>query len=307
MKRIEWTFALSALLFSASITAVAEAIPLSVVISASQSNDAKGKLGKPMLAATETKNKQALSIGDSYVLTSKLMQEERRINVMVPDVYQRDPHLKLPVIYMLDGGLKEDFLHIAGLMQVSIDNGTMRPFILVGIENTVRRRDLTGPSDNALDKRDIPNLGGAPRFREFLLKEAIPFVEQAYRVTDERALVGESLAGLFTLETLFYAPDAFQTFIAIDPSLWWNDQKLTAAFSEKLKLQPRLAKKVYFASSGQAGMEKVISAFANVLEQTKPEGLQWTYEKFPAETHATIYHPAALKAFRLVFAPPAKQ
>jgi hypothetical protein len=31
---------------------------------------------------------------------------------------------------------------IAGLVQVSIGNATMRPFILVGTENTQRRRDL---------------------------------------------------------------------------------------------------------------------------------------------------------------------
>lgn len=304
MKRIRLAFVLSTLV---CISSIAQAIPLSVFVAPSQTKDAKGKAIKSNLAVTSTNGPHALSIGDSYVLPSTVMQEERRINVVVPEAYQQDKNLKLPVIYMLDGGLKEDFLHIAGLMQISISNGSMRPFILVGIENTVRRRDLTGPSENALDKRDIPNLGGAPRFREFLLKEAIPFVEQHYRVTNERALVGESLAGLFTLETLLHAPDAFQTFVAIDPSLWWNSEKLTAAFAEKIKREPSLAKKVYFASSGQAGMEKVISAFANMLEQSKPEGLQWTYEKFPSETHATIYHPAALRAFRLVFAASAKQ
>ena len=247
-----------------------------------------------------------LVMGESLELKSKNLAETRRINVYLPDVYTADKSSSFPVMFMLDGGMAEDFLHIAGLMQVSVANGTMRPFILVGVENTVRRRDLTSPSDNVLDKRDIPNAGGSAQFRQFLVNELLPEIEQRYRTTQERALIGESLAGLFTLETLLQTPDAFQTYIALDPSLWWNDEKLTADFAAKLVAQPKLVKKLYFASSGQAGMEKVIQHFADMLNQTKPEGLQWTYEKYRDETHATIYHPAALKAFRSLFAPAKK-
>lgn len=244
-----------------------------------------------------------LIIGESLELASKTMQETRRINVVLPDDYKLNPSKSYPVIYMPDGGLAEDFLHIAGLMQVSIANGSMRPFILVGIENTVRRRDLTGPSDSDLDKKAIPNLGGSEMYRRFLIKELIPEIEQRYRTTQERALVGESLAGLFTIETLFQTPDVFQTYIAIDPSLWWNDEKLIADFAKKLQSQPRLAKNLFFASSGQVGMATAIQRFAQMLTTSKPEALNWTYEHFAKETHATIYHPAALVAFRTVFKP----
>ena len=41
-----------------------------------------------------------------------------------------------------DGGMAEDFLHIAGLIEVLVGDASMRPFILVGIENTERRRDI---------------------------------------------------------------------------------------------------------------------------------------------------------------------
>lgn len=258
-------------------------------------------------AATAQVTVKPLVIGESLELVSKTMQETRRINVYLPDGYQQDQSKSYPVIYMPDGGIAEDFLHIAGLMQVSIANGTMRPFILVGIENTVRRRDLTGPSNSDLDKKAIPNLGGADLYRHFLTKELIPEIEQRYRTMQERALVGESLAGLFTIETLFHTPEMFQTYIAIDPSLWWNDQALTARFAEKLKTNPQLAKNLYFASSGQRGMEQVIKSFAEMLKLQQPKGLNWTYEHFAKETHATIYHPAALIAFRKLFAPVAPQ
>lgn len=244
-----------------------------------------------------------LVVGESLEMHSAQMQEQRRVSVWLPADYHQQTSTAYPVVYMLDGGVGEDFMHIAGLMQVSIANGTMRPFILVGIENTVRRRDMTGPSDNALDKRDIPNLGGSAQFRRFIAQELIPAISQRYRTTSERALVGESLAGLFTLETLVEMPDLFQTYVAIDPSLWWNDRRLTQQFAEQIKAQTRLEKHLYIASSNAPGMEPAIKPFAEILAAQKPEGLVWSYEHYPAENHGTIFHPAALKAFRLMFAP----
>ena len=41
--------------------------------------------------------------------------------------------------------------------------------------------------------------------------------------------MGESLAGLFVMETFLLEQDLFDTYIAIDPSLWWNNQKLASS------------------------------------------------------------------------------
>ncbi len=69
----------------------------------------------------------------------------------------------MPVLYMLDGGVDEDFLHVAGLVQVLVSNGGMRPFMLVrGFRNTARRRDMTGPTSNA---EDMKGCAGRRRLR----------------------------------------------------------------------------------------------------------------------------------------------
>ena len=74
-----------------------------------------------------------LTIGQTFTLVSKVLGETRHINVYLPPGYADSAALRLPVLYMPDGGVQEDFLHVAGLVQVSVGNGTMRPFILVGI------------------------------------------------------------------------------------------------------------------------------------------------------------------------------
>ncbi|HEX8119153.1 MAG TPA: alpha/beta hydrolase-fold protein [Pyrinomonadaceae bacterium] len=244
-----------------------------------------------------------LTFGETFTINSKILSETRRINVYFPPGYQESAGTRLPVLYMPDGGMAEDFLHVAGLVQVSVGNGTMRPFLLVGIENTQRRRDMTGPTENENDKKIAPRVGGSAAFRRFIRDELMPQVKARYRTTDETAIVGESLAGLFVVETFLLEPDLFDTYIAFDPSLWWNDQKLVGRAGELLRARPKTAQTLSLASSSDD--TEATRRFVDILGKGAPPGLRWHYEKMPDEKHSTIYHPAALKAFRAVFKPAA--
>lgn len=244
-----------------------------------------------------------LVIGETFTINSRALGETRRINVYAPPGYAGSEGGPLPVLYMPDGGVAEDFLHVAGLVQVSVGNGTMRPFLLVGIENTERRRDMTGPTENEGDKKIAPRVGGSAAFRSFIRDELMPQVRRRYRTTGEAAIVGESLAGLFVVETFLLEPDLFDTYIAFDPSLWWNDQKLLGDAGRRLRERPKLAKTLYLASSGEKGLAEVTLRLAGVLGRDAPPGVRWYYRKMPDEKHSTIYHPAALQAFREVFKP----
>jgi len=244
-----------------------------------------------------------LVIGETFTINSKVLSETRRINVYVPPGYIESNGVRLPVLYMLDGGIAEDFLHVAGLVQVSVGNGTMRPFLLLGIENTERRRDMTGITENEDDKKIAKRVGGSAAFRKFISDELMPQVKKRYRTTDETAIVGESLAGLFVVETFLLETDLFDTYIAFDPSLWWNNQKLIDSAGERMRAHPKLEKRLYFVSSDEKAIAENTQRFAEVLSKNAPSGLRWHYEKMPEEKHSTIYHPAALKAFRAVFKP----
>jgi len=249
---------------------------------------------------------EPLVVGETFLINSKALGETRRINVYVPSGYKESADAQLPVLYMPDGGINEDFLHVAGLVQVSTGNETMRPFLLVGIENTERRRDTTGPTENEKDKKIAPRVGGSEGFRKFIREELMPQVKRRYRTTGETAIVGESLAGLFVVETFLLEPDLFDTYIAFDPSLWWNNQALVNGAAARLRARPKKEKTLYFASSGEdtAG---ITQRFAEILGKNAPSGVRWHYDKMPDEKHSTIYHPAAIKAFRVLFKPAANK
>jgi uncharacterized protein len=94
----------------------------------------------------------------------------------------------------------------------------------------------------------------------------------------------------------------FDTYIAFDPSLWWNNQNLVGAAGERLRARPRPAKTLYLANSSEDRGDAT-QRFADALAKHAPAALRWHYERMPDEKHSTIYHPAALRAFREVFRP----
>ena len=243
---------------------------------------------------------QPLTIGVTHTLASQSLRETRRINIYTPPGYEAADAPALPVLVVLDGGIKEDFLHIAGLVQVSVANGTMRPHLVVGIENTERRRDFTGPTTNAEDKKIAPRVGGSAAFRAFLRDELLPDIKRHYKTTDETAIVGESLAALFIVETLFEEPGLFNTAIAVDPSLWWNNEALIKRAPAWAKSQGRPKATLFLTASADGNMAPV-EKFAETLRDAP--SLNLIYEPMLDEKHATILHPAALRAFRAVFKP----
>ena len=267
---------------------------------------APGALAQPATDATDAAAGPArpLVIGDTFTLDSKVLGEVRRINVYRAPAYGAAADAPLPVLYMPDGGIGEDFLHLAGLLQISVLNGTMRPFMLVGIENTERRRDLTGPTDDPEDRRIAPRVGGSAAFRDFLRDELMPAIRKRYPTTGETAIVGESLAGLFVVETLLLEPALFDSYVAIDPSLWWNRHGLLDGIDERLARHDDLGKHVFLASSDEPVMGPAVERLTQALQRTAAPGLRVLYQPMPGEGHGTIYHPAALRGFRLLFAPP---
>lgn len=256
----------------------------------------------PVSAQTAT-GSAPLVIGETFTVVSDVLGEARTINVYRPPLYGDTTQVQLPVLYMPDGGLGEDFLHIAGLLQISVMNGTMRPFLLVGIENTERRRDLTGPTAVAEDRAIAPRVGGSAAFRRFIRTELMPSVNTRYRTTGETGIMGESLAGLFVVETFLVEPDLFDTYIAFDPSLWWNDQQLVNEAGHRIRSGQYAHRTFYLASSREEQIAVVARRLADTLAAESPNGLSWQFQAMPDESHATIFHPAALAAFRRLFKP----
>lgn len=238
---------------------------------------------------------------DSFTVHSKAVGEPRRINVYTPPAYKSSASAKFPVLYMPDGGIDEDFPHVVNTVDSLIRLKKIRPVIIVGVPNTERRRDLTGPTSVASDSAIAKRLGGSTVFRKFLRDELFPAVNARYRTTDERSIVGESLAGFFVLETFLLDPTLFTHYIALDGSLWWNKGALVAAAPSHLKAFNSAPRSIHFSSSSE-DIDALNTRLASVLKANTPKGLVWEFTPRSDLKHSTIFRgegPTALaKALR---------
>lgn len=238
----------------------------------------------------------------TFTIDSKVLGEARRINVYTPPGYGRDG-ARYPVLYMPDGGVDEDFPHVTADVDTAIRAGEMRPVIVVGIVNTERRRDMTEPTRIESDRKIAPHVGGSASFRAFIRDELMPVIRKRFRGNGETGIVGESLAGLFVLETFFEEPRMFDTYIALSPSLWWNAQSLLHSAGERLRSRPALTGTLYLATAGDDDIDDAGKALAAILRADAPKGLRWFYEPRPDLGHSTIYLGASPGVFRKLFPP----
>jgi len=233
---------------------------------------------------------------DTFKIQSKTLGELRLINVWLPENYKLNDE-NYPVLYMPDGGIKEDFPHIANTIAELIKTKKIKPFILVGIENTQRRRDLTGPTEIKKDKEIAPVVGGSAQFRTFIKDELFQEISKRYRTNTEKGILGESLAGLFVTETFLLHPEMFTYYIAFDPSLWWNNDGLLKIAKHQLNTSFTVPKRFWFAGSDAKDIYKNTGHLAKILKTVKISNLQWKYAPEPKEQHNTIFRATKEKAF----------
>lgn len=255
-------------------------------------------------AAQTTPEPTAIVIGQSYALPSTIMGAAREINVWLPPGYDASA-VRYPVLYLLDGGQTQDFHHISGLAQLGTIVGTTRDVIVVGIASVDRRNELALPTDDLDLIARYPTQGDSARFRRFVAEEVQPFIEARFRTNGERALMGESLAGLFVVETFLKEPQMFDAYVAVSPSLWWDGGRLARQSGAHLRDHSNDPRTLILTMGNEGSEAQALmdTLTGNLRDHALP-GLTWTFQPRPSESHATIYHAAALDAFRHLYALP---
>ncbi|CEJ68562.1 Ferri-bacillibactin esterase BesA [Chryseobacterium oranimense G311] len=164
------------------------------------------------MVLAQTGNVKPLTIGEVRTLKSKILNEDRTLNIYLPQGF--DKAKSYPVIYLLDGSINEDFIHVTGLVQFFNQMYAMPETIVVGIANIDRKRDFTFHTDLKDLQQDYPTTGHSDKFINFLEKELLPYIGSQYKTTD-KYLFGQSLGGLLATEILFKKPEMFNNYFII--------------------------------------------------------------------------------------------
>ncbi|MFT7252016.1 MAG: putative alpha/beta superfamily hydrolase, partial [Flavobacterium sp.] len=245
---------------------------------------------------------QKVGVLDS--IYSESLKEHRKIYVQLPADYDPTKNQKYPVVYILDG---EVFLPTVNNVHTFYSGGFMPEMVLIGISNDKNRmRDLT--TSKVTEMYGMPfeqENGEAYNFSKFIETELIPFVENKYPVTNFRTLIGHSYGGLFALYTLINHPELFSNYLAIDPSLDWDNQQLIREAKDKVLSANYKGKSLFMSLAGHVHMQKsgmtlneikkdttdftIFSrsniAFSEVLKQNE---LAFEWKFYPRDLHGTI-------------------
>lgn len=245
-------------------------------------------------------------IGLADSLYSEVLGEQRTIWVHLPNggILQEDH--RYPVVYLLDGGV-----HLGGLAMVQEYYNYFRlpEMIVVGISNrTNRTRDLTTSVVETRHGMVVTASGGAETFTRFIAEELIPHIDSKYPTSSHRTLIGHSYAGLFTINTLIHHRDLFTNYIAIDPSLDWDDQHLvneaTAAFEEgdftgkglfvsianeliRFTETLTLNDVMHDTTDFSLGIRSMLE-FVHTAEAKKSNGLRFAWRYYPQDIHGSV-------------------
>jgi len=222
-------------------------------------------------------------------IKSAVLGEERLVLVRTPVGYETNK-VSYPVLYMTDGD--SHINHTSSSIEFLTENGRMPDLIVVAVTNTDRTRDLTpvkSTSKNAAGELQYPTSGGADNFLKFFETELIPEIEKQYRVQPYRIFAGHSLGGLFAIHAMITKPGLFNSYVAVSPSLQWENREELKRAEQFLKNQKEL-KVTLFASIGNetGGISECFDSFKELLSKTNIKDFAWQAERFADEDHGSV-------------------
>jgi predicted alpha/beta superfamily hydrolase len=214
---------------------------------------------------------------------SNILQQQRVIQVFTPQDYKPGSDKKYDVLYVLDGGNWNTGL-INNIQRFEENEGSIPPTIVVSVLGIDRNKDLTPTHAD-----DWTTSGGGTNFLHFLRDELIPYINKNFPSNGDNTLWGHSLGGLFVINAWLNEPATFKSYIAVDPSLWWDHGYIRKIAPDKL---PSLAvsNTTLFVSgrTGREGETMKITDFDTLLTRHAPAGLKWKVVQYPDETHSSI-------------------
>jgi len=261
-------------------------------------------------AHAQTVKNNLVVIGKTDSVNSKILKEKRTVWIYMPADYDANAKTRYPVIYLLDADW--NFAAFTGMvheLSEVIGNTVFPPMIIVSIPNTDRTRDLTptnamvGPDGKKTD--DFKTSGGGENFTSFIKTELMPHIDSVYHTTPYKMLVGHSFGGLTAMNIVINHTDMFNSYVVIDPSMWWDSRKLLNQAREVFKQKKFEGKSLFLAiantmsagidtlqvqrdTSGTTGHIRSILALKNILQQNPQNGLNWSYRYYNTDSHGSV-------------------
>jgi predicted alpha/beta superfamily hydrolase len=237
------------------------------------------------LTLNSVKAQKPSIINDSVF--SKVLNEQRRIKIFLPEEYKPGSDEKYDVVYILDGETHfDDFIFI---YKFARNEKFLPPLILIGLPNTYSSEGNQRDRDFLPEKTtENPKAGGANNFISFFKNELIPFVNKMLPSSGDNSLFGHSLGGVFTMYVLLKEPGLFTNYFCSDPAFPWNNRRIITMAEETFLNTIELNKSLWIVGTEGTYRNVGIGKMDSVLKALSPEGLRYKTSVYPNETHMSV-------------------
>ncbi len=214
---------------------------------------------------------------------SRILNQRRLIQVFTPSNYKEGNQEKYDVLYVLDGGNWNTGL-VERTQRFVESEGYMPRTLIVSVMGIDRNQELT---PTHLD--DWKYSGGGKDFLAFFKNELIPHINKNYPSNGDNTLWGHSLSGMFAVYAMLNEPTLFKSFIAADPSIWWDKSLVAKMAITKLSALSGKNTTLYVSTRGGASMKEMkIDTLEAVLKKHAPADMAWKVMVYPDESHSSI-------------------
>lgn len=249
------------------------------------------KLFTLLLSCAMLSNVATAQIQYEEIQSSKL-GESRQLKIQLPRNYDTNSEKTYPVLVVLDG----DYLFepVAGMTDYYSYWEEMPEVIVVGVNQAeTRETDTFYDEINAL-----PTETGVSFF-EFLGLEMMPWLDDKYRTSNFRLVVGHDMTANFMNFYLMKETALFQGYICLSPDL---SPEMDTRLSDQLgKTKQKI---FYYLATGSEDIKSLregAEALNSQLKLVSNDNLAYSYDNFDGATHYSLVGRAVPSALENIF------
>ncbi|NRD22000.1 esterase [Winogradskyella litoriviva] len=225
-------------------------------------------------------------------INSYKLEGDRELKIQLPRNYNPEEKRTYPLIIVLDG----DYLFepIAGNIDYQSYWEDIPDCIVVGIKQANTRSDDFFYDDESF----FPAHEGAA-FYEFIGAELLPYIEDNYKASNFRIIVGHDLSANFINYYLFKDQPIFRAFVALSPDL---APEMNYRLGERIKILQQ--ETFYYLATGDADIKSLRSSIIesdSLISSIKNDKLLYKFDDFEDANHYGLVGRGVPKALNQIF------
>ena len=238
-----------------------------------------------------TCNTQAQAIYET--IDSYKLDDKRELKIQLPRNYDPEADRTYPLVIVLDG----DYLFepVAGNIDYQAYWEDIPDCIVVGVKQATSRTD----DFFYAEETNLPINEGAD-FYEFMGAELIPFIEENYKASPFRVIVGHDMSANYINYYLFKDEPMFRAYISLSPDL---APQMVERLQQRLSILEQ--ETFYYMATADADLKVLRNSIIECdakLKSIENGKLQYKFDNFEDANHYSLVGRGIPKALNEIFA-----